>query len=123
MITYQLNKEGDLFLRNGTIAIVSDSDETAQDIKTKLRTFQGEVFYNVVFGVPYFQVIFKKPFDKDLADSIIIQTIYSSINVSNIINFQSRVDTFSRRYFVNFIASYKNNEAEQNITISQEFSL
>lgn len=114
MISYQLDPStNDLFLRNGTIATVETSEETAQDIKTKLKTIQGEVFYNVLLGVPYFQVIFSKPFDKDFADTLILQTIYSSINVASVTNFQSRVDTMMRKYYVNFTVLYANNENNQ----------
>lgn len=123
-ITYEINSNSDLFLRDGTIALVKNESETAQDVKTKLKTFLGEVFYNVGIGVPYFTVIFQKPFDKDLADSIIIQNIYTSRTVLNISSFQSSVDTLTRRYIINFTMTYNNNNNQtQNINISETFQL
>lgn len=126
MLTYALDEKNDLFLRNGTISIVETSDETAQDVKTKLKTLQGEVFYDVTYGVPYFSVIFEKPFDKDLADSIIIQTIYLSRNVADISSYQSRIDTLTRRYSIDFIAVYEDQEVQgenESLAITQEFTI
>lgn len=122
MITYKLNSSGDIFLEKGTIATVISSEETAQDVKTKLKTVTGEVFYNVDFGVPYFSVIFAKPFDKDLADSIIIQTIYSSPNVVSVDDYQSSVDTVSRLFSVDFTMTYNQDGDEDQVRIQEEFA-
>jgi hypothetical protein len=119
MITYELDNETkDLFVRNGNIALVEGVDETAQDIKTRFKTAEGEVFYDVTFGVPYFRVIFQKPFDKNLVDTIMLQTIYSSPKVTNVSSFQSNIDSFSRRYVVNFTATTRQLET---VEINEDF--
>jgi len=42
---------------NGNIAMASDPYAIAQDVASVCRTFLGEVYYDTVQGVPYFQEI------------------------------------------------------------------
>jgi hypothetical protein len=120
MITYKLNDSQDIFLQNGTIATITEISEVAQDVKTKLKLIFGEVFYNTQIGVPYFTVIFVKPFKKDIADSIIIENIYSSPGVSQIENYVSIVDTVQRKLSIKFEASTVFSESQ---LISETFTI
>lgn len=40
---------------NGNIAVASAPYALAQDVASAQRTFRGEVYYNNVLGIPYFQ--------------------------------------------------------------------
>lgn len=40
---------------NGNIAMASAPYAIAQDVASAQRTFQGEVYYDKVLGIPYFQ--------------------------------------------------------------------
>jgi hypothetical protein len=120
MITYELDSTKDLFLREGTIATVLDPDQVAQDIKTKLQTFQGEYFLDVEFGVPYFQTIFQKPSDIGLFDTAIRAMIYSAPGVDDITAYQSSINSIERRYRVDFTVSLVDNTL---IEISQDFTV
>lgn len=42
---------------NGDIAVASDPYSQAQDAASEIRTFLGEVYYDVARGVPYFEQI------------------------------------------------------------------
>lgn len=46
--------------RAGNIAVADDPYAQAQDASSAIRTFQGEVYYNVQLGVPYFAQILGK---------------------------------------------------------------
>lgn len=41
----------------GNIAVASEPYARAQDVASALRTFLGEVWYDVALGIPYFQQI------------------------------------------------------------------
>lgn len=41
----------------GNIAMASDPYAKAQDVASALRTFLGEVWYDILLGVPYFEEI------------------------------------------------------------------
>jgi len=43
---------------SGNIAQASPPYAIAQDVASAIKTFQGEVWYNSLIGVPYFQDIF-----------------------------------------------------------------
>jgi hypothetical protein len=45
---------------SGNIGLASDPYAVAQNIATAARTFQGEVWYNKLLGIPYFQSILGK---------------------------------------------------------------
>ena len=42
---------------SGNIAMASDPYSEAQDVASAIRTFQGECYYNVTVGVPYWTQI------------------------------------------------------------------
>lgn len=43
---------------SGNVAVASAPYAVAQDVASAQRTFQGEVWYNSLIGIPYFQDIF-----------------------------------------------------------------
>lgn len=45
---------------NNNIAVASDPYATAQNVACAVKTFLGEVYYDVTLGVPYFQQILGK---------------------------------------------------------------
>ena len=45
---------------SGNIAIATEPYAIAQDVASACRTFLGEVYYDTVLGVPYFQQILNK---------------------------------------------------------------
>lgn len=45
---------------NGNLAVATGAYALAQDAASAVRTFRGEVWYDISFGMPYFQQIFGK---------------------------------------------------------------
>lgn len=43
---------------SGNLAVATGAYALAQDAASAVRTFQGEMWYDVGFGMPYFQAIF-----------------------------------------------------------------
>ena len=46
--------------RSGNIAVCSDPYSQAQDAASAIKTFQGEVYYDLSLGIPYWQQILGK---------------------------------------------------------------
>ena len=44
----------------GNWAVASPPYATAQDVASAIRTFQGEVYYDTLLGIPYFQTVLGK---------------------------------------------------------------
>lgn len=54
MIGIGLNVQNDLFLASdGSLGLVEDGTKVAQDLRTRLRTLQGEVVLDNKYGFPY----------------------------------------------------------------------
>lgn len=72
--------EGDLFIYNNNLVIVTGVDEVAQAIRCRLRMFRGEWFLDLREGVPYIQEVFRKvggqrlPILKAMFRNIIVDT-------------------------------------------------
>lgn len=45
---------------SGNIAVATEPYSLAQDAASAIKTFQGECFYDVTIGIPYFQQILGK---------------------------------------------------------------
>lgn len=99
MRTFAL-KNGDIYVDKMQIAFISDNDEVAQSIGTRLSTIQGEYWYDKTYGVPYWDVI-------ENANSIAIlnlsikNVIYGTDGVKDIYRFNSQLDSVARTYTIN----------------------
>lgn len=58
---------------NGNIAMASDPYAPTQDVASVCRAFQGEVWFNVFEGIPYWQVILGK-----LPPTSLVKSYYKS---------------------------------------------
>lgn len=75
---------------NGQTPVTRESSEvTAQRLKIRLKTFQGEYDFNTTYGVPYFQSILGKKLRKADIDNIFRQKILEEPCVLRITEFNS----------------------------------
>lgn len=102
MIARGLDSNHDLFSRNGRIALVSDVEEIAQHIKTRLLLVLGEYFLDVNEGVPWFSVIFTKPVDLQEVETIIKNTILTTDGVNELTEFSMNYNQTDRRLLIIF---------------------
>ncbi len=62
MKTFALDERGDLLIENGEIQMITESDVTAQKIKTVLGIQKGEWFFNEDEGINRDAILGKKKF-------------------------------------------------------------
>ena len=76
----------------------STMELVSQRLKIRLDTFLGEWFYNSEVGVPYFEEILTKRFNKDIITSILRSVILETEGVVSIVKFDSFFSAATRSY-------------------------
>lgn len=79
---------------NGNIAVASDPYSLAQDAASAIRTFLGEVYYDVELGVPYFYDILGKDVPLSLLKK---QFEEAAMTVPGIVQAQCFITSFNNR--------------------------
>lgn len=87
MIGRALNSKNDIFLDNGSFAVVRDGPEIVQHVRTRLLFYLEEWFLDKNAGTPYFQEIFRKPANIANAESRIKERILGTPGVLRLLNF------------------------------------
>ncbi len=104
MNSYAINKEHDLFLKNGQIARNADGDEVVQHVKTRLLFFLEEWFLDSSAGLPYFQEFFTKPANISNLESRIKSEIITTDGLQELLSFDLDFNNVTRKVRVNFKA-------------------
>lgn len=78
------------------------SDNVAQRLYIRLRTFRSEWFLNVDYGVPWLENILGHKVKKQTVDMIIQSQILSERGVKKLIKFESSFDRVRRVYECRF---------------------
>lgn len=95
---------GDIELENGELPLVSGSEEYAQFLKQKLRTFLGEWFFDIRLGLPYSQQIFVKRLNVPTVEAIFRNEIITTPGVIELQEFDMTLDAATRTLTVSFRA-------------------
>lgn len=77
-------------------------DALVQRLYIRLRTFFGDWYLNVEYGVPYLERILGHKVKKSTVDAIIQEQIMLERGVKQIMNFKSSLDPISREYVCEF---------------------
>lgn len=80
------------------IARVTDSERVRQKMRERLQAFEGEWFLDSTVGLPWFQEIFTRPFDKGNTDSLLKESIVTTTGVNKLLTYSSDID-FAKRIF------------------------
>lgn len=107
MTTFYISPDThDLDFASGTMRwTANDAELTRQRVETVLKTFRGEWFANINYGVPYLEnrhnkvQLFGKT-RKDIFDSYIIQAIRSQEGVAQVENYVSVLNRQTRQLSV-----------------------
>lgn len=94
---------GDLvFTDDFDFQTIDSTEELRQRLIIKLRTYQGELFYNTEFGTPYYQSIFGKKNDINVIESVIKAAIVESSGVKKLLEFSMDYTNETRSLVVTF---------------------
>lgn len=88
-----LDERNDITFKNNDFNLFEEYDNNliAQRLEIKLRSYFGEWFRDVRYGIPWFQEIFTRRNKKDLADTYIKRTIQQDRDVRSITKYTSTV--------------------------------
>lgn len=87
---------------NGECPVTQERvDVVIQRLKIRLLTFLNEWFFNVNYGIPYFQRLIAKKVPKEVVDRIMQENILAEEGVAEILSFSSTLDS-KRIYSLTF---------------------
>lgn len=105
MISRALDRNNDLIISGGRIAVVTDGAEVVQHVRTRLQFYMEEWFLDLSAGVPYFQSVFVKPVNLANIESIFKTKILQTPGVRKLLEFNMTYDGgSSRKLTVSFSA-------------------
>lgn len=111
---------GDAIFVNGPLSssgITQESAEVvAQRLSIRLKTFLGEWFLDVGYGVPYYQQILAKKTTKVAVDRIFQQQILSERGVRELVSFSSTFQ--NRQYEMSFVVRVLDGSLTETISIN-----
>ena len=110
MINLQLDSSGDIFTRNYGLARISGNEQMAQRISTRLKLLLGEWFLDTGQGVPWFERILVKSPNRAIVQGVLKRTIIQTPGVNELVSFDIRENTVSRKIVVSFAVTTNNGE-------------
>lgn len=113
---------GDLLMRNGDLVLTSDADprgtnNVAQDVIIRLRTFLSEVFVDQSLGVPYYQQLLGQKSASPTWDAVLQNVVLQTPGVRELTTWSSQANTRTRTLTVNFAAVTSSGPISYNGTI------
>lgn len=93
----------DIVFRNWKCDVTYDQqDVVAQRLKIKLSTFLGEWFLDTSIGIPYFEEVLVKGFDKQSVDALFQTAIVEDSGVLELISYNSYLESSTRKFYLSF---------------------
>lgn len=117
MSTLKLAGNNDIEISDNTLKIITDIDEIAQLLKTRLKLYRGEWFLNTSVGVPWLQEVLGKVNTKNGIESIIKDEILKTPGVRSLESFELDIDTVNRSLTVTFKVNTGSGILDLEVTI------
>lgn len=92
MRVIQTDKNNDIYLVDGHIAMAQDKQAVAQIVDNVLRTQRGELSYDVERGIPYLETVLGDNPDVDLWSSYMLGALNGISYINKVISFVPQVD-------------------------------
>ena len=117
MSTLKLAGSNDIEISDNTLKIITDIEEIAQLLKTRLKLYRGEWFLNTTVGVPWLQEILGKVNTKNGIESIIKDEILKTPGVKSLEAFELDIDASERLLTVTFKVNTESGILDIEVTI------
>ena len=101
-VDLKLNADNDLVILNGDLQLVTEDEEIAQHIKTRLMTWQGEWILDFGMGLDWLDKIFTIHTSQEKRDAAIKKVITDTPGVKEITNYVFDVDIRAHSAVINF---------------------
>lgn len=109
----------DLAIEENNLVLIEGTEEIAQILSERLRTYRGECFTDLSLGIPYFQTVFQKNTNINVVADLLKDEIVRSPGVIELQSFDMDFDSQIRKLLVNFRARVNGGGI---ITINQELA-
>lgn len=111
----------DLVFENGKCPTTTDSiDSVIQRLYIRLRTFMGEWYLNVEYGVPWLEKVLGHKVKKTTVDMTIQKEILDVEGVARVTHFESWYDNTTRAYRCKFKVQATNGQRSDFLTLSSD---
>lgn len=109
MLTFGIDNKNDLFIDNsGNIAVKSDIESMKDIYVNKVQTNRGEIVYNTLKGIDYFNTVFCSPAYPDVFQNQVINELTNTEETQSITGFKQTIKNGILSYSVNCYTSYGN---------------
>lgn len=115
---FRLDREGDLVLQRGDLAMVSGVEEIAQRLRIRLRLFLGEWFLDEAAGVPYWEQILGSKIGKPALLSIFREQLLACPGVLEVTSIDADMGAGSRDVRLTFTASTEVGDLSDSIEVA-----
>ncbi len=117
MINLALGDDGDIYTQNYQLARVSDNEQIAQRISTRLKLLLGEWFLDTGQGVPWFERILVKSPNRAIVQGVLKRTIIQTPGVNELVGFDI-IERDARKIMVQFtVTTSGGNTVESSVEI------
>lgn len=79
---------------------ITEREEIAQTIKTRLALFLGEYFRDITDGTPWFEQVLGKGTSRDTAEAVLRNRIAQTPGVVRLVSFSTTFDPLTREFSV-----------------------
>lgn len=100
-----LNGADDIYIENDQWVKNTDTDNVAQNVRTRFLLFAEEWIYDLNEGVPYFEEIFGATPNYTRISTILRAVIMDTDGVDKIVTFELNMDHDTRKLVVTFTAT------------------
>lgn len=100
----KLNDDNDLAIVNNDLVLISGADEVTQNLRSRLRTYEGEWFLDTTIGLPYYREIFVKRQKPERIAAYFKREILKTPGVLALLQFEQDQVAATRQLNISFTA-------------------
>ena len=98
MKTFATNESNDIFLENGKLKLIDGKSAIANVCRNAVYSLQGELQYDLEYGIPYFDVLFGSKPNIDLFKYYLQRQLLSVDGVFAIKNLETKIEGEELQY-------------------------
>lgn len=111
------NTDGDIAITNNDLTLVIAEDEVKQRLEQRLRTFRGEWFLDIEYGMPWITDVLVKNPNTGIVEAMIKTHILDTPGVLELLRFELTFENTTRELDLRFTVLSTTGEVEVEVTI------
>lgn len=98
----EIDSTGDLIIENNEFQLIDGYEEIKQLLTSRLKTFYGEYFLDVTYGIPYYQTILEKGINPSILYNIFTKVIVETDGITELNKLNIDYDKTNRTCILTF---------------------